>query len=85
MSAAGPFCSQCGTHMLLVRVLPDRPGYEKQTYKCSWCPEEMTQVCCINESALRLMAKKHFSRSGLEARLIAVKIANLPEILKYAK
>jgi hypothetical protein len=62
MSAAGPFCSQCGTHMLLVRVLPDRPGYEKQTYKCSWCPEEMTQVCRINESALRLMAKKHFSQ-----------------------
>jgi hypothetical protein len=63
MTAILRFCSQCGTQMLLVRILPDRPGYENRTYACPWCPQqEMTEVCCINESTVRLIAKEHFSR-----------------------
>jgi hypothetical protein len=31
-----PSCPQCGTQMLLVRILPDRPGYEQRTYECPW-------------------------------------------------
>jgi hypothetical protein len=48
--------------MLLVRIFPDKPGYEQRTYKCPWCPHQMTEFCCVNELATRLMAKQHFSR-----------------------
>jgi hypothetical protein len=59
-----PSCSQCGTQMLLVKIIPDRPGYEQRTYKCSWCPQEMTEVCCVNEHTTRLAAKQHFENWG---------------------
>jgi hypothetical protein len=55
-SVSAPSCSQCATRMLLVRISPDRPGYERRTYECPWCPREMTEVFCVNELAARLMA-----------------------------
>ena len=57
-------CSQCGTQMLLVKIIPDRPGYEQRTYKCSWCPHQMAEVCCVNEHTTRLAAKRHFENWG---------------------
>jgi hypothetical protein len=63
MSAHPAACPECGARMLLIRVLPDRPGYEKRTYACPWCPkQEMTEVYCVNEMVTRLAAKQHFSR-----------------------
>jgi predicted RNA-binding Zn-ribbon protein involved in translation (DUF1610 family) len=45
MSAHPTACPECGTQMLLVRILPARPGYEKRTYACPWCPQqEVTEV-----------------------------------------
>ena len=45
MSAHPTACPECGAQMLLVRILPDRPGYEKRTYACPWCPQqEVTEV-----------------------------------------
>ena len=32
-----PFCTQCVTRMLLVRIFPDRPGYDTRTYECPRC------------------------------------------------
>jgi hypothetical protein len=57
-----PACSECGAQMLLVKIFPDRPGYEQRTYACPWCPHQMTEVCCVNEHTTRLIAKQHFSR-----------------------
>jgi hypothetical protein len=63
MSAHPTACPECGAQMLLVRILPDRPGYEKRTSACPWCPQqEVTEVCCVNEMVARLAAKQHFSR-----------------------
>ena len=61
-------CSECGTTTLLVKIIPDRPGYEQRTYKCSWCPQQMTEVCCVNEHITRLMAKRHFEDWGKRGR-----------------
>jgi hypothetical protein len=32
-----PFCTQCATRMFLVRIFPDRPGYDTRTYECPRC------------------------------------------------
>jgi hypothetical protein len=61
-SASAPVCFVCGTQTLLVRISPDKPGYDQRTYECPWCPHKMTEICCVNEVATRLMAKQHFSR-----------------------
>jgi hypothetical protein len=37
--------------MLLVRISPDRLGYEQRIYGFRWCPHEMTEVSCVNELA----------------------------------
>jgi hypothetical protein len=63
-SMSAPSCSQCSMQMLLVKIIPDRPGYEQRMYKCPWCPNQITEVCCVNEHAARLMAKQHFEEWG---------------------
>jgi DNA-directed RNA polymerase subunit RPC12/RpoP len=63
-----PTCSECGAQMLLVKIFPDRPGYEQRTYKCPWCPHRMTDVSCVNELTTRLMAKQHFDDWGKSRR-----------------
>jgi hypothetical protein len=68
MGTHHPSCSQCGTQMLLVRILPDGPGNEQRTYKCSWCPHQMTEVGCVNELATRIVAKQHFENCGKRKR-----------------
>jgi hypothetical protein len=68
LQAGNKACSQCGTHMLLAKIIPDRPGYEQRMYKCPWCPQEMTEICCVNEQTTRLMAKQHFEVWGKHRR-----------------
>jgi hypothetical protein len=62
--AFAPSCFVCDSPTLLVRICPDRLGYEQRTYKCAWCPHEMTKVRCVNELTTRLMAKQHFENWG---------------------
>jgi hypothetical protein len=35
---ARPACPRCGTRMLLIRIFPDRPGYDQRIYECPWSP-----------------------------------------------
>ena len=37
-------CPQCDTRMLLVRILPVSPGYQRRTYECPRCQHELTEV-----------------------------------------
>jgi hypothetical protein len=67
-SVSAPCCSQCAMRLLLVRISPDKLGYERRVYKCPWCPHETTEVCCVNELATRLMAKQHFEDWGRRGR-----------------
>jgi DNA-directed RNA polymerase subunit M/transcription elongation factor TFIIS len=41
---ASPSCPKCGTRMVLVRIFPDRPGYDQRTYECPRCEHEITEV-----------------------------------------
>ena len=39
-----PACSTCGSRVLLVRVFPDKPGYDLHTYECPRCADETTEI-----------------------------------------
>jgi hypothetical protein len=39
-----PICVHCGFRMTLVRIIPDRPGYDQRTYECSRCDREVMEV-----------------------------------------
>jgi transposase-like protein len=39
-----PNCPTCGTRTALVRIFPDRPGYDQRTYECQRCEHELTEV-----------------------------------------
>jgi len=39
-----PFCTRCDTAMLLIRIFPDRPGYDQRTYECPRCQHEMEVI-----------------------------------------
>jgi DNA-directed RNA polymerase subunit RPC12/RpoP len=41
---ASPSCPKCGIRMLLVRIFPDRPGYDQRTYECPRCEHEVTEI-----------------------------------------
>ena len=41
---ACPSCPKCGTRMLLIRIFPDRPGYDQRTYDCPRCEHEVTEI-----------------------------------------
>jgi hypothetical protein len=32
-----PPCPKCGATMMLTRIEPDAPGYERRTFECSQC------------------------------------------------
>jgi hypothetical protein len=66
--AFAPYCFVCDMPALLVQICPDRPGYEQRTYKCPWCPYEMTEVRCVNELTILRMAKQHFEDWGKRGR-----------------
>jgi hypothetical protein len=39
-----PNCNTCGTRMALVRIFPDKPGYDQRTYECPRCEDEITEI-----------------------------------------
>jgi endogenous inhibitor of DNA gyrase (YacG/DUF329 family) len=39
-----PNCPTCGTRMSLVRIFPDKPGYDQRTYECPRCQHEITEI-----------------------------------------
>jgi DNA-directed RNA polymerase subunit RPC12/RpoP len=39
-----PNCTTCGTRMALVRIFPDKPGYDQRTYECPRCEHEITEI-----------------------------------------
>jgi hypothetical protein len=39
-----PPCPNCGTRMMLSRIEPDSPGYEKRTFECSNCHHEVSEI-----------------------------------------
>jgi ribosomal protein S27AE len=41
---AHPSCPKCGTRMMLVRIFPDRPGFDVRTYECPRCEHEVIEV-----------------------------------------
>ena len=41
---ARPSCPKCGTRTMLVRIFPDRPGYDVRTYECPRCEHEVIEV-----------------------------------------
>ena len=41
---ACPSCPKCDTRMLLIRIFPDRPGYDQRTYECPRCEHEVTEI-----------------------------------------
>ncbi len=47
---ASPKCSRCGTLMVLIRIYPDRPGYDQHIYECTGCEYEVTEVIKFNAS-----------------------------------
>jgi len=41
---ANPICPKCSVHMMLTRVDPDEPGYDKRTFECQVCNREQSIV-----------------------------------------
>jgi hypothetical protein len=39
-----PARPRCGTRMLLARIFPDRPGYNRRTYECPRCEYDLTEI-----------------------------------------
>jgi hypothetical protein len=41
---AHPECQKCGTPMWLARIEPDKPDYDRRTFKCPECDHSLTEV-----------------------------------------
>ena len=39
-----PICPRCGTRMSLVRIFPDKTGYDQRTYECPRCEDKITEI-----------------------------------------
>jgi hypothetical protein len=39
-----PTCFRCSTRMLLTRIFPDRPGYNRHSYECPRCEYAPTEI-----------------------------------------
>ena len=39
-----PPCPRCGTRMMLSRIEPDDPGYDKHSFECSKCGSEHSEI-----------------------------------------
>jgi ribosomal protein S27AE len=37
-----PPCPKCGTTMMLTRIEPDAPGYDRRTFECPQCENSET-------------------------------------------
>jgi DNA-directed RNA polymerase subunit RPC12/RpoP len=47
-----PACPLCGSRTLLVRIFPDKPGYDQHTYECPRCAHEITEIVQFPEEGL---------------------------------
>jgi hypothetical protein len=45
-----PNCSRCGTRMSLVRIFPDKPGFDQRTFECACCEHEFTEIVRFQEA-----------------------------------
>jgi transposase-like protein len=41
---ARPPCPRCDNRMSLVRIFPDKPGYDQRTFECPRCEHEITEI-----------------------------------------
>jgi hypothetical protein len=41
---AHPDCPTCGAPMFLMRIEPAKPDYDKRTFECPQCLEQVTEV-----------------------------------------
>jgi hypothetical protein len=41
-------CPDCGGPMKIVRIVPDRPGYEARSLKCVACDRETSEVFLLD-------------------------------------
>jgi hypothetical protein len=39
-----PWCDTCAIPMWLARIQPDKPGYDRRTFECPVCHDEMVVV-----------------------------------------
>jgi hypothetical protein len=39
-----PWCAACEIQMWLARIQPDKPGYDRRTFECPVCHDEMAVV-----------------------------------------
>lgn len=39
-----PTCPQCGKRVLLARIIPDRPGYNRRSYECPRREYDLTEI-----------------------------------------
>jgi hypothetical protein len=39
-----PWCPTCDIAMWLARIQPDKPGYDRRTFECPVCHDEMVVV-----------------------------------------
>ncbi len=39
-----PQCPACGDQMWITRIEPDKPDYDKRTFECPECKNELTQI-----------------------------------------
>jgi len=46
-----PHCIQCGAKMLLARIEPEKPGYERRTFECAKCQHSISHVAKIKLAA----------------------------------
>jgi hypothetical protein len=46
-SIVRPPCPKCDTRMLLARIEPEKPGYEKQIFECPKCEHSISTVATI--------------------------------------
>jgi len=43
-----PACPQCGHRMMLARIEPDSPGYDRRSFECPDCGHERTVIVEFN-------------------------------------
>jgi transposase-like protein len=39
-----PQCPACGHQMWITRIEPDKPDYDKRTFECPECKNELTEI-----------------------------------------
>jgi hypothetical protein len=46
-----PPCAKCGTESLLVRIEPDKPGFEQHIFECPKCEHSQSSIFKIGSAA----------------------------------